>query len=68
MTSHQRYRRENLTRRRQRPIRGDRLRPLISEGTRTPPMRSTVSDQSNTSNKNWKIEPGASSTPRKEVV
>jgi hypothetical protein len=31
-------------------------------------MRSTVSNQGNTSNKNWKIEPGASSTPHKEVV
>jgi hypothetical protein len=50
MTPNQRHHRDNLTRRRQRPIRGDRLRELISEGARTPPMRSTVSDQSNTSN------------------
>jgi hypothetical protein len=32
MTSNQRHHRENLTRLRQRPIRGDRLRHLITEG------------------------------------
>src|ERR1700677_2568538 len=68
MPSNQRHHCGNLTRLLRRSIRGHRLRHLISEGARTPPMRSTVSDQSNTSNKNWKIEPGASITSYKEVV
>jgi hypothetical protein len=68
MTANQRHHCHKLTRLRRRSIGGHRLGHLISEGARTPPMRSTVSDQSNTSDKNWKMEPGASITPYKEVV
>jgi hypothetical protein len=44
------------------------LRHLIGEGARTPPMCPTVSDQSNTSNENRKMELASSITAHKEVV
>jgi hypothetical protein len=44
------------------------LRPLIREGARTPTMCPTVSDQSNTSNENQKMELASSITAHKEVM
>jgi hypothetical protein len=44
------------------------LRHLIGEGTRTPSMGPAVSDQSDTSNENQKMELASSIAAHKEVV